>query len=271
MNYDEILIDINQVLRDKMGDKNVRLPSVIIKLLKRIIHQKEINDLIISGKGKRGHEFCEHVLESLDIKLSVKGEDNFPDTYTNVFVSNHPLGGPDGLALAMLLGNRYEGRIKLLVNDLLMSIKVLAPLFVPVNKTGAQSRVLPDLVNNTFCSDNNILMFPAGLCSRRIKGVIKDLPWSKTFVTKSMQFKRDIIPIRFEGANSDFFYRLANINKAIGLKFNVAMLFLADEMFKKRGETFNVTIGKPLSWRFFDNSKSASDWAKYVQNIIYSL
>lgn len=271
MIHDDMLIDINHVLRDKMGEKSRILPGIVIRYLEKIIRQKEINDLIISGEGKTGYEFCEHVLQSLDISLSVKGEHNLPDSYNNVFVSNHPLGGPDGLALGMLLGQKYDGRIKLLVNDLLMSVKVLAPLFVPVNKTGAQSRALPKLVDNTFSSDNNILMFPAGLCSRRVKGVVKDLPWSKTFVAKSVLFKRDVVPIRFDGRNSGFFYGLANVNKAIGLRFNLAMLFLADEMFKNRGKTFNVIIGEPLSWRYFDKSKSVSGWAEHIQNMVYSL
>jgi putative hemolysin len=126
-------------------------------------------------------------------------------------------------------------------------------------------------VNAAFQSENHIVMFPAGLCSRKKKGVIKDLPWKKTFITKSIQSQRDIVPIHFEGENSKFFYRLANINKMLGLKFNIAMLYLSDEMFKNKNKTFKVTIGKPIPWQTFDKSKSATEWAQHVQDIVYAL
>jgi putative hemolysin len=114
-------------------------------------------------------------------------------------------------------------------------------------------------------------MFPAGICSRRIKGVIRDLEWKKTFITKSIQTQRDIVPIHFEGRNSDFFYNLANVNKMLGIKFNIAMLYLSDEMFRNRNKKFKVTIGKPIPWQTFDKSKTPTEWAQYVKEIVYTL
>jgi putative hemolysin len=152
-----------------------------------------------------------------------------------------------------------------------MNIPNIASFWVPINKTGKQARNFPQQVNAAFESDNNIIMFPAGICSRRNKGIIRDLEWKKTFITKSVQTQRDIVPIHFEGQNSDFFYRLANINKMLGLKFNIAMLYLSDEMFKNKNKTFKVTIGKPIPWQTFDKSRKPVEWAQYVKELVYKL
>lgn len=267
-------IDIDKVLQSKMGTKTKWVPRFVVNWLKRIVHQDEINRFIEQEGDKQGVEWIEDALTYLDTKIVVEGAENLPDAsdprrYT--FVSNHPLGGLDGLALGVVIGRKYEGRVKYLVNDLLMNLHGLAPLFIPINKTGKQSRNFPAIVEAGFSSDNHIIMFPAGLCSRRTNGVIRDLEWKKTFVTKSVETQRDVVPIYFEGRNSDFFYRLANISKALGIKFNIAMLFLADEMFKNQHNTFTVRIGKPIAWQTFDKSKSPMEWAEYVKQQVYAM
>lgn len=143
--------------------------------------------------------------------------------------------------------------------------------FIPVNKTGSQGRNFPAMVEAGFKSDNHLIMFPAGLCSRRQNGVIKDLEWKKSFIVESVKSQRDVVPIHFEGRNSNFFYNLANISKMLGIKFNIAMVYLADEMFKNRHKTFTITIGKPISWQTFDKSKTPAQWAEYVKEIVYKL
>lgn len=203
--------------------------------------------------------------------LKVHGMENLPENGLCTFVSNHPLGGQDGVALGFILGTKYDGKIKYLVNDLLMNLKELAPLFIPINKTGSQSKDFPRMVEAAFASDNHILMFPAGLCSRRQNGIIRDLAWKKTFITKSIEHQRNVVPIHFEGRNSGFFYNLANVCKLLGLKFNVAMLYLVDEMFKNKHKTFHVSIGKPIPWQTFDKSKTPAQWAEYVKEIVYEL
>ena len=265
------LIDIDKIIREKASNKYGLIPKFVISYLKRIIHQDEINPFLKESKDKIGVDFLEATMKFLDVKLIVKGKENLPDGGLCTFVSNHPLGGQDGVALGYLLGRHYQGKIKYLVNDLLMNLHNLAPLFIPVNKTGSQSRQFPAMVKAGFSSDNHLIMFPAGLCSRRRKGVIRDLEWKKTFIVESVKSQRDVVPIYFEGRNSDFFYNLANASKWLGIKFNIAMLYLADEMFKNRHKTFTVTIGKPIPWQTFDSSKTASEWAQYVKDIVYEL
>ena len=267
-------IDIDKVLQAKMGTKAKFVPRFLVNWLKRIVHQDEINRFIELEGDKQGVEWIEDCLEYLDTKIVVEGEENLPevsDPRRYTFVSNHPLGGLDGLALGAVIGRKYEGQVKYLVNDLLMNLKGLAPLFIPINKTGKQSRNFPAIVEAGFSSNNHIIMFPAGLCSRRTNGVIRDLEWKKTFITKSVETQRDVVPIYFEGRNSDFFYRLANISKALGIKFNIAMLFLADELFKNQHNTFIVRIGKPMAWQTFDKSKSPLEWAQHVKQEVYAM
>ena len=267
-------IDIDEIVRGKAGAKARFVPRIVLSWHKRIIHQNEVNEFILGEGDKQGMPWLDDCMEYLGTTLNVKGLENLPDDSDGrlfTFVSNHPLGGPDGVALGHLLGHRYGGRIKYLVNDLLMNLHGLAPFLVPINKTGKQSRNFPQLVEAVFNSPNHIIMFPAGLCSRRIGGQIHDLPWQKTIITKSVETQRDIVPIRFNGRNSDFFYRIANVGKRLGLKFNIAMLYLVDELYKNRGKTFDVTIGKPIPYSTFDKSRKPQEWAAYVEDIVYKL
>lgn len=270
----EKTIDVREILRGKMGDRARYVPSPVVKWLERILHQDEVNEFLWDNRELTGVEWLESCVRYLDMTLDIVGRENLPpkdDGRLYTFVSNHPLGGADGVALGAIIGRHYDGRLRYLVNDLLMNLPGLAPLCIPINKTGHQSRNFPAMVEAGFHGDNNIIMFPAGLCSRRSGGVIRDLPWKKTFVTKSVETHRDVVPIHFGGQNSNFFYSLANVCKALGIKFNVAMLYLADEMYKNRHKTFRVAIGKPIPWQTFDRSKTPAQWAQHVQDIVYGL
>ena len=270
----EKTIDVREILKSKMGDKARYVPAPVVKWLERILHQDEVNEFLWDSRGLTGVEWLEATVRYLDMTLDIVGRENLPpkdDGRLYTFVSNHPLGGVDGVALGAIIGRHYDGRLRYLVNDLLMNLPGLAPLCIPINKTGHQSRNFPAMVEAGFHSDNHIIMFPAGLCSRRTDGVIRDLPWKKAFVSKSVETQRDVVPIHFGGQNSNFFYNLANVCKRLGIKFNIAMLYLADEMYKNRHKTFRVAIGKPIPWQTFDRSKTPAQWAQYVQDIVYKL
>ncbi len=269
-----VTIDIDKVLKDKMGKKARYVPSFITSYLKRIIHQDWVNKYLIQAKDLEGSAWLRGCLDYQDIKLEIEGMENLPDKndgklYT--FVSNHPLGGIDGVAIGAIIGQHYDDRFKYLVNDLLMQMPGLAPLCVGINKTGKNSRNFPKIVEATFKAQQHIVMFPAGICSRKTNGVIKDLPWKKTFITKSIETGRDIVPIHFEGRNSNFFYNLANLCKWLGIKFNIAMLYLADEMYKNNHKTFKITIGQPIPVETFDKTRSHADWAQWVKEKVYAL
>lgn len=271
----EKTIDIEDILRGKLGKKMRYVPHPLVSWLKHIIHQDEVNKYLWESRNLTGTDWLEECVRYLEMTLDVQGMDNLPDKndgklYT--FVSNHPLGGEDGVALGALIGRHYDSKFRYLVNDLLMNLPGLAPLCIPINKTGSQSRNFPAMVESGFKSDNHMLMFPAGICSRRRKdGEIKDIPWKKTFITKSVEYKRDVVPIHFSGQNSNFFYNLANFSDKHIKKVNIAMLFLVDEMYKNVHKTFRVVIGKPIPWQTFDKSRTPAEWAQYVQDIVYEL
>ena len=270
----EKTIDIEAVLRSKMGSKAKYVPRFAVKWLKHIAHEDQVNEFLWQARDLQGTPWLVACLNFLGVKIEVEGMENLPakdDERLYTFVSNHPLGGIDGVALGSVLGRQYNDRFRYLVNDLLMNLPGLAPLCIPINKTGKQSRDFPRLVEAGFKSDNHILMFPAGICSRRRNGVIRDLDWKKTFVAKSIETHRDVVPIYFEGRNSNFFYRLSNISDRLVKKVNIAMLFLVDEMFKNSGNTFRIRIGKPISWQTFDKSRSAAEWASFVKDQVYRL
>lgn len=267
-------IDIDKILAAKMGAKARYVPRFLVNYLKRIIHQDWLNSFILREEGVVGVRWMEDCMKYLDLKIKVEGREDLPsdaDGQRFTFVSNHPLGGADGVVLGAVIGRHYDERICYLANELLMNLEGIAPLFVPINKTGRQGREVPKMVEAAFAGDKHLIMFPAGLCSRKIDGVIQDVPWSKTFISKSVEHQRDIVPIHFGGRNSDFFYRLANISKRLGIKFNIAMLYLVDELFKAQHNTFTVRIGKPIPWQTFTKDKTPQQWAAEVRETVYQL
>ena len=270
----EKTIDIDKILASKMGKKVKFVPKFLVRWLKHIIHEDEVNRFLWESRDKSGTEWLTECVRYLDTDLRIEGIENLPDKndgklYT--FVSNHPLGGQDGVALGSIIGKHYDGNFRYLVNDLLLNLPGLAPVSIGINKTGKQSRDFPRMVEAGFQSNNHMLMFPAGLNSRKINGVIHDLPWKKTFISKSVEYKRDVVPIYFSGRNSERFYRIANWQKKLGLKINIAMLFLVDEMYRNVHKSFTVKIGKPIPWQTFDKSKTPVEWAKFVEDKVYEL
>ena len=267
-------IDIDKILRSKMGAKARFVPGFVVSWLKRIIHQDQVNAFIWENRDKSGVEWLEATVRYLKMDIEIVGMENLPDKndgrlYT--FVSNHPLGGQDGVALGSIIGRHYDGRFRYLVNDLLMNLPGLAPVCIGINKTGRNSRDFPRMVEAGFKSDNHMLMFPAGLNSRKQPdGTIRDIAWKKTFITKSVECRRDVVPIHFSGRNSERFYRIAKFSDRF-LPFNLAMIFLVDEMYRNVGKHFRIDIGKPIPWQTFDRSRTPAQWAQYVEDIVYSL
>ena len=269
----EKTINIDQILKDKLGAKYQFVPGFLVNWLKRIVHQDQVNAFLWESRDKTGVDWLEECVSYLDMTLKIVGKENLPspdDKRLYTFVSNHPLGGEDGVALGAVIGRHYDGRFRYLVNDLLMNLPGLAPLCIPINKTGKQGRDFPAMVEAGFKSDHHMLLFPAGLCSRKHHGVIEDIRWTKTFVSKSVEYQRDVVPIHFSGQNSNFFYRLANFSDRF-LPFNLAMLFLVDEMYKNVHKTFEIRIGKPIPWQTFDKSKTPMEWAQFVKRQVYLL
>ena len=272
MNQQEpVQLDIESVIKRKAPVASKKIPGFLYRWVERLICQKRMNYILRKYAADDGVDFAESLLSELDVKIRVAGEENIPAEGRFTFVSNHPLGGLDGVALVAFLGKRYNGRVRFLVNDLLMYVKPLASVFLPINKHGGQAKSASAVINETYESDMQILVFPAGLVSRLQRGGICDLEWKKAFVTKTVQYQRDVIPIYFEGRNSTFFYQLERWRKRLGIRFNIGMVWLPREMFKSEHKTFTIHIGEPIPWQTFDASKTPAEWAGFVKERVYSL
>jgi len=209
-------------------------------------------------------------LQELGVNVHLEGAENIPLDESVIFASNHPLGGLDGVAFMHAIG-KYRKDVKFLVNDILMNIRNLEPLFIPVNKVGSQSKSGIAAIENAYASDQALLVFPAGLVSRKINGKIVDLEWKKSFISKAKKYKKNIVPVYIEGRNSNFFYNLARFRNKIGFIANVEMLYLPDEMFSQRGKDITIRIGKKIPYTHFDVSKNERQWAEEVKKIVYAM
>lgn len=263
------LIEIEKVIGAKSPSLLKALPKFLIRYLKRIIHEDELNSFIKENGHKRGLELVEAALKEFGTTISVTGVENVPKEGRYTIAANHPLGGIDGLALINSV-SAVRKDIVIPANDILMNLPNSEDLFIPINKHGSNAANVK-LINETFASDKLFLFFPAGLVSRKNSGKIADLPWKKTFITKAIKFERDIIPVHIDGRNSDFFYNLANLRKRLGLKANIEMLFLVNEMYKQNNKNINITFGKPIPYTTFDKRMSFVEWAEKIRLHVYEL
>jgi len=263
-------INIKEVFRKKNPKLAGKLPGFVYRYINRIMHIDEINVILARHGNERGIEFANSMVNHFNVKQTIVGEENIPKSGSYIFVSNHPLGGFDSLLILSNL-DRILGNVVTLVNDILMSIPQLHPVFVPLNKHGSHSKEVAKKIHEAYLSDKQILIFPSGFASRRIKGKIQDYEWKKHFIAKSIEYQRDVIPVHVSGRNSSFFYRLANFRTFFRMKWNLEMFYLADETFGHKNQQFTITFGKPISYTYFDKSKTLDQWASYVRSLVYQL
>ncbi|WP_373494633.1 1-acyl-sn-glycerol-3-phosphate acyltransferase [Aquiflexum sp.] len=263
-------IDIEKILKDKNAKLHSWLPGFALKYIKRVVHENDINEVMTNIGHLHGLDFVNALIKEFGVEVTLEGEENIPLDRSVIFASNHPLGGLDGVAFMYALG-KYRSDIRVLVNDILTNIKNFEPMFIPVNKHGSNSRQVTQLIEETYASDNALLVFPAGLVSRKQSMGIMDLEWKKSFISKSKKYKRDVVPVFIEGRNSNFFYNLAKFRKMAGIKANIEMFYLPDEMFAQRGKKVIIHVGKPISYKYFDHTKNEKFWADEVKSIVYQM
>ena len=263
-------IDIKEMFLKKNPGLAKKLPGFVYRYITRIMHIEEINELLADHGNERGIEFARSMVKHFNVTETINGVENIPAGGKFIFASNHPLGGFDALLILCNI-DRLLGDSVTLVNDVLMNIPQLAPIFVPLNKHGGHSKDVIRQIHEAYISDKQILIFPSGFASRRIKGKIQDFEWKKHFIVKSVEYQRDVIPIHVSGRNSGFFYSLANFRTFFRMKWNLEMFFLADETFRHKNRQFTITFGKPIPWQHFDKSKSNEQWAAEVRELVYKL
>lgn len=262
-----LTIDVDKIIAAKSNGR--RVPRFLVNYLKRTIHQDDINQYIVARRNFRDIDFADDIIKKFKATMDVYGLERVPASGRFIFASNHPMGGLDGMALISAVGRRFRD-LKFPVNDMLLFLKNFSGIFLPVNKTEATGRQAAMLMEEAFAGDSQILMFPAGLCSRKQGGRIMDLEWKKAFVSKAVEHRRDIIPVYITGRNTNFFYNLALARKALGIKFNIEMLYLPDEMYKQKGKHVDVVFGSPIGWQTLEGKPARAE-AQRIKEAVYSL
>ncbi len=264
------LLDVGGVLKDRSPKIYKAVPRFVIRWLEKIIHQDEMNAILTKANGIGGQEFLKIVIESIGVKIRFSGLENIPKDRKYVFASNHPLGGLDGVSILNVI-HSYFGDVKAVVNDLLLYVKNLEPVFTGVNVFGRFTRKQIKILDDLYASAKHIVVFPAGLVSRKVKGKITDLEWKKSFLTKSIEIKRDVIPVYVSGTNTRFFYNFANFRKFLGLKFNLELVFLPREMFKYKGKEIIFHFGKPIPYMELAQNNNLTESVNYIKQNVYAL
>lgn len=263
-------IDVKEVFHKKNPKVARLIPGFIYRYLKNIIHEDEINEIMPKISHLQGLEFVRAGLRHFEINIKTYGKENIPREGRYIFVANHPLGGLDGLVFAKEVGDIHPN-VQFIVNDILLNLENLKPIFVPVNKHGKQSSDYVRKIEETYRSDAQILNFPAGLCSRKIKGKIVDLEWHKSFINKAKAHQRDIIPVHISGKNSNFFYNFAKFRELVRIKTNIEMFLLPNEMFKQQEKDIVITFGKPIPYNILDKRHTPKQWAQKIKEHVYQL
>jgi 1-acyl-sn-glycerol-3-phosphate acyltransferase len=264
-------LDVEKIIADKNPKVLKWMPGMLLNYVKRILHQKELNSIISDFEDLEGVGFCSAVLKRFNISIDVTGLENIPKDGGVVFAGNHPFGGLEALAHVQAI-HPIRPDIKFVVNDILLSIKNLKDLFVGVNKHGATAAEVVKQMNELFGSGHAVFIYPAGLVSRRVNGQVQDLDWKKTFVSRSKRFNSQVVPVWTGGTQlSSFFYNLSSFRTGLGIKANVEMFYLVNEMMKQKNSTFKIVFGEPISTKTFDRSKTDQEWTEWVREKVYKL
>ncbi|MCC8133337.1 MAG: 1-acyl-sn-glycerol-3-phosphate acyltransferase [Tannerellaceae bacterium] len=263
-------IDVNQLVAERYPNR--KIPGFIVKLLKKIACQDQINALFASAPGKKNLDFIDASMDYLRVSCQVVGKENLPDTQQPlIFVCNHPQGGIEAICIAYVLGHVYDSKIKFFANEVLTVLTPLREMFLPIFKHRMQNRNNARVITDFYQTDHHLVTFPAGVTSHKKKGKVTDREWSKNFITAAIRYQRDVVPLYFDARNSDMFYRIENFRKRIGSPVNFEVALFAHEFFRQQGKTFPLFVGKPIPWETFDTSRSPKEWAAIVRDIAFGL
>lgn len=264
-------VNVEKIMKAKAPSLYKKLPRFVINYFIHILHQDEVNSDLHEISDLVGvPKFHKHLAIN-NIQIDLHGVENIPKDGQFIFASNHPFGGPDGIMIVSAVGKMFNDNAKLMVNDLLMHLPDIEDVFIPINRFGRNKQDYVNVLDSSMQSDSQIIMFPAGLVSRKIKGRIVDLEWKKSFISYAKRYKRDIVPVFISGQNSNFFYNLANLRTKLGIKTNIEQLYLIDELYKHKNESVSMYFGKPISYTALTSEKTDKEWAESIKQIAYAL
>ncbi|WP_046078321.1 GNAT family N-acyltransferase [Halomonas sp. HG01] len=245
------MIDIEGALRDKAPGLAARPPWLfgpLVAGLRRLVHEREINDFL-ARHGELGWcEFIDRVFEHLDVgyTLSTRDREQIPETGRLVVVANHPLGALDGLALLRMVAE-VRPDVSILANDLLLQLAPLSDVIVPVDNLSRRGlrRSLTRLTE-ALEAERAVIVFPAGEVSRAGPRGVRDGKWHSGFLHAARRTNAPLLPVHVRGRNSSRFYALTSLRSDLGT------LLLPDEMFRQRGRHIALRVGGPIPLAQFD-------------------
>jgi len=270
MNATKDYIKIHRLIKASDSKLLKRLPNFVIYLIKLIICQNKLNHLFTKYNNYEGVDFLTKVIEELSIKVEIEGKENLPENGRCFFVANHPFGFVDGLVLTKTVGDKY-GDFRAIGNEVFILIPHLKSKIAAINVFGKNPKQYILELEKLFRSNLPITDFPAGLVSRIKERNIEDRDWQKAFINKSIEYQRDIVPFFFYGRNSNLFYFIYIVRKALGIKATIELVLLPRKILNKKNRTIKVKIGKPISYQTFDKSKTHFEWAQFVKKQVYNL
>ncbi|HRT34325.1 MAG TPA: 1-acyl-sn-glycerol-3-phosphate acyltransferase, partial [Bacteroidales bacterium] len=248
-------VDIRKILSEGNSTFLQSLPRFVTNIIAGIIKEDELNYIMNKYKDFIGKDFLPEIIDELNLKIEITGTENLPESGRCFFVANHPFGIVDGLILTYIITQKY-GTVKAIANEAFMYIPQLRPLIAAVNVFEGSSREYLQALEEVYNGNDPISHFPAGEVSRKYHRKVEDCDWQKSFISKAISSKRDVVPICFRGRNSNLFIFIYMFRKLFGIKTNIELALLPRELFNKKGKTIRVKIGKPIPWQTFDKTHS---------------
>lgn len=261
-------IDIAKIIRNKSPRLARLIPHFVVRWIEKLVAADRHNEILDLYGDRSAIGFVDGALDYIGVKYELHNQKNIPTDSRLLFAANHPLGGVDGMILATAIEGICPG-VKLIVNDILLNIEPLRPIFIGINKHGRQAANSARAMDELYASNAPIVNFPAGLCSRLVRrGAVEDLAWKRSFVVRAINSERTIIPTYVEARNSKFFYRFGYIRKKLGIKANLEMMLLPKEVFRQKGKTVHIYFGSPIT---LDSSHTPQQWCDLIRERVYQL
>jgi putative hemolysin len=240
--------------------------------LMKIFQISRLNQVYNRAKHLQDVAFLNAVLDDLEIKFEIPEEDlnRLPKDGAYITISNHPLGGVDGILLLKLMLER-EPNFKIIANFLLHRIEPLKKYIMPVNPfenhKEAKSSVIGIKETLRHLSDGKPLgMFPAGEVSSYIDGkLVVDKPWEEGAIKVIRKAQVPVVPIYFHAKNSTLFYILSKLSDTL------RTAKLPSELFSQKRRIIKVRVGKPISVQEQNEYESLEDYSEFLRKKTYML
>ena len=264
------MIDAERILQEtypdfKLGKDN----KLVIKALKKLIHEEDFNDVIRKNQHLRGFAFLDKLLSYFKFNYQIDNDsyNNIPAEGRLIIVANHPIGTLDGLALVKLIRS-VRPDVRIVANRVLSHMEPLASVFLPVDVLSdkKQLKATYKVMLDALAAEQAIILFPAGEVSRITPKGVRDGAWQSGFLKLAQKSQAPILPIHIKAKNSAFFYSASTLYKPLGT------MLLVKEMFNKKNQTIKFQVGAPIPYAAIADSEETNKqlckrFRKHVLNL----